>query len=79
VYLSDDHTLQFLRKETQFVPDVMVNRPYTVWCDNPKSLEQEAQDRVKELLEIHEVPPLEVAVQKELDNIERAATNQILS
>jgi len=78
-YLSDDHTLQFLRKETQFVPDVMVNRPYTVWCDNPKSLEQEAQDRVKELLALHEVPPLEEAVQKELDNIERAATNQILS
>ena len=72
-YLSDDHTLQFLRKEPQFVPNVLVNRSYTDWCDNPKSLAQEAQERVADLIENHIVPPLDEALQKELDRIERAA------
>ncbi len=76
-YLSDDHTFQFLRRETQFVPDVLVNRPYAAWCNNPKSLAQEAQERVNDLLENHIVPPLDEALQKELDRIEQAAIKQI--
>ena len=78
-YLSDDHTLQFLRKEAQFVPDVLVNSPHTAWSNNPKSLAQEAQERVMDLLENHTVPPLDEAMQKELDRIEQAAKKQIMS
>jgi trimethylamine--corrinoid protein Co-methyltransferase len=76
-YLSDEHTFQFLRKEAQFVPDVLVNIPYAAWCNNPKSLAQEAQERVNDLLENHIVPPLDEALQKELDRIELAAIKQI--
>jgi trimethylamine:corrinoid methyltransferase-like protein len=78
-YLSDDHTFQFLRKEAQFVPDVLVNSPHTAWSNNPKSLAQEAQERVMDLLENHTVPLLDEAVQKELDRIEQAAKKQIMS
>ena len=78
-YLSDDHTMRFLRKEAQFVPDVIVNRPHSIWRDDMKSLAQEAQERVNDLLQNHEVPPRDEAVQKELDRIEQAAMKQLLA
>lgn len=78
-YLSDDHTLRFLRRETQFVPGVIANRPGAEWYSDPKSLAREAQERVADLLENHVVPPLDEAVRKELDSIEQAAKQQILN
>lgn len=78
-YLTHDHTLRYLRRETQFTPKVISNRSYSAWCDNPKRLAQEAQERVIDLLENHRVPPLDEAVQKELDRIEQAAVKNILN
>ena len=77
-YLTADHTMRFLRKEMQFVPDVIANRPYRDWCDDPQNLAEEAQARVADLLENHTVPPLDETVQKELNRIDHAATKNIV-
>ncbi|MBW2593788.1 MAG: trimethylamine methyltransferase family protein, partial [Deltaproteobacteria bacterium] len=77
-YLMDPHTLKFLRKEEQFVPGTMPYRPFDRWCEDPKSLAGEAQDKVTRLLEQHKVPSLEKSLQKELDRIEQSAIKALL-
>ncbi len=77
-YLTDEHTMQYLRKETQFIPGVMPYRSYNMWRDNPKDLAEEAQERVTDILEKHDVPPLDEDVQKELDRIDRTASKILL-
>jgi len=78
-YLMDPHTLKFLRKEDQFIPGTMPYRPFDSWCEDPRSLAEEAQDKVDQLLEQHEVPPLEESLQKELDRIEQSAIKSLLT
>ena len=78
-YLSDEHTMRFLRKETQFAPEIFSNRPYKTWGDSPENLAQEAQKRVTDLLNHHTVPPLDEPIQKELDRIDEAATRKLIN
>ena len=76
-YLTDDHTRDFLRKETQFVPNLFAYRSHDAWSQNPKTLAQEARERANDILARHEVPPLEESLEKELDRIEAAAQRAI--
>ncbi|MGD8520973.1 MAG: trimethylamine methyltransferase family protein [Desulfobacterales bacterium] len=78
-YLTDDHTIKYLRLETQFAPDIISYRSYKNWCDSPKSLAEEAQERVTELIKNHSVPPLDENVQKELNLIAQAASKRLLN
>lgn len=73
----DPHTLKFLRKEEQFIPGTMPYRSFDRWREDPKSLVDEAQDKVDQLLGQHEVPPLEESLQKELNRIEQSAINAL--
>ncbi len=72
-FLTDEHTGQFVRKEAQYVPRILSYQTHTEWAQNPRHLAEEAQERVKDLLERHEVPPLDPALQLELNRIAAAA------
>ena len=76
-YLTDTHTLQFLRKEHQFAPDLFAYRSHKNWAETSRSLAEEAQARVADILANHVVPPLDENLQKELDRIAAAAQREI--
>ena len=76
-YLTDPHTLDFLRKESQLVPHLFAYRSHEGWAQNPLSLAAEAQARLASILANHEVPPLEEALQRELERIAAAAEKEL--
>ena len=78
-YLTDKHTIHFLRKEPQFVPALMPYRSYNTWREDPKELAEEAQERVVEILNNHHVPPLPDEVLNELDHIDQFASKKLLN
>ncbi len=78
-YLTDVHTRDFLRKETQFIPDLFAYRSHKDWSQNPKGLAEAAKARVNDILVNHEVPPLDDGLQNELNRIEAAAERAMRS
>ncbi|THB72450.1 MAG: hypothetical protein D3926_25555 [Desulfobacteraceae bacterium] len=78
-YLTDDHTRQYVRKETQHVPTVFSYQNFNAWSQNPKSLAQDAEARVEDLLKNHTVPPLDDALQQELDRIADSAARKLMA
>ncbi len=48
------------------------------WIKDPKGVHERAENKVADILNKHEVPPLEDAVVKELDRILKAADGEIL-
>ena len=72
-FLTDEHTGQFVRRESQYIPRVLSYQGHQAWAQNPKHLAEEAQERVADLLDNHEVPPLETGLQQELHRITAAA------
>jgi trimethylamine--corrinoid protein Co-methyltransferase len=76
-YLTDDHTRQFVRREAQHIPAVFSYQTGNAWSQNPKSLAEEARQRVLDLLENHRVPPLDEGLQNELNRIAGAAAKQM--
>ncbi|MGB5986953.1 MAG: trimethylamine methyltransferase family protein, partial [Desulfobacterales bacterium] len=74
-----NHTMDFLRRESQFVPNLFAYRSYQSWSENPRGLAQEAEARVNDILANHEVPPLDESLQEELDRIEAAAGKALLN
>jgi trimethylamine--corrinoid protein Co-methyltransferase len=78
-YLTDNHTMDFLHRESQFVPNLFAYRSYQSWSENPRGLAQEAEARVNDILANHEVPPLDESLQEELDRIEAAAGKALLN
>lgn len=77
-YLTDPHTRDFLRKENQFVPNLFAYRSHKAWCEDPKGLAEEAKARAADIIANHEVPPLDEALQAELDRIAKAAEREIV-
>jgi trimethylamine--corrinoid protein Co-methyltransferase len=76
-YLTDPHTREFLRREMQFVPDLFAYRSHKAWSEDPRRLAEEARARADDIIANHVVPPLEEALQKELDRIAAAAEKEI--
>ena len=77
-YLTDSHTMDFLRRESQFVPDLFSCRSHKESAETPRRLAEAARERVLAILANHEVPPLEEALLKELDRIEQSAEKELL-
>jgi trimethylamine--corrinoid protein Co-methyltransferase len=77
-YLTDPHTMDFLRRESQLVPHLFSYRSHKEWSENPKHLAEEARERVRDILANHEVPPLEECLQHELDRIAGAAEKELI-
>ncbi|MEM3613159.1 MAG: trimethylamine methyltransferase family protein [Candidatus Bathyarchaeia archaeon] len=72
-FLAERHTLQNLRRE-HFIPELTDRRSFEAWIkDGGKDLVRIAKEKVKVILQTHQVQPLEKDVQKEIKRIiERA-------
>ncbi len=68
-FLSDPHTLQFLRTEKRFRPALFDWRPHEAWKSDGKTIVERARERMTSILSDHVVPPLEEPLQKELEGI----------
>ncbi len=76
-FLSDPHTLKFLHREKRFKPDLFDWRPFELWHRDNDTILERARDRMHDILEKHEIPPLEEPLQKELDRILQAAEKEL--
>ena len=76
-YLTDPHTLAFLRREKQFTPHLLTYRSHREWAENPRRLADDAKARALDIIASHEVPPLEEKLQRELDRIATLAAREI--
>lgn len=77
-FMTDNHTMEFLRKEKKFQSDIFDWRGIDAWCTDYKDIIDHAQKKLDHIIEHHEVPPLDDAVIKELDTIVAAADKQLL-
>lgn len=70
-YLGEIHTVQHFRREC-FRPRTFNRKSRSTWlAEGAKDLNRAAQERAIQILKEHEVPPLDVSVQKEIDQIFR--------
>lgn len=75
-FLNKPHTKEWCRKE-MFMPKVSDRYPYRSWVKKgEKDTIARAKEIVKEIIKTHQVPPLPEDVNKELDNILKAAERE---
>lgn len=77
-YLSSQLTKKYLRKEPRFKPQVWDWRNMVDWQNNPTTIVDRADEKVRSILSEHEVPPLEDDLQRELDKIFDRAKRHLL-
>ncbi|MBW2000232.1 MAG: trimethylamine methyltransferase family protein [Deltaproteobacteria bacterium] len=75
-FLEDPHTLQFLRQERHFKPTIFDWRSFETWNRDGNTIVERAHDKMNKILSTHEVPPLDEAIQRELDRIIHAAEKE---
>jgi trimethylamine--corrinoid protein Co-methyltransferase len=76
-FMSDPHTLEYLRREKRFEPVILDWRPHAQWKTDGDTILERARDRMHDILEKHKVPELDEPLQKELDCIVEAAEKEI--
>jgi trimethylamine--corrinoid protein Co-methyltransferase len=76
-HLDDSHTMQYLRQEARFTPELLDTRTFDVWREDFKTIIDRAQEKMQDILHNHHVPPLEEKVQTELDKIFQAAKAEL--
>jgi len=72
-FLDDPHTLQFLRQERHFKPELFDWRAYETWNEDRKTIVERAREKMKAIQASHEIPPIEEPLQMELNRIIKAA------
>lgn len=77
-FMTDPHTMDFLRKEKKFTPNIFDWRGFDAWNSDAKDIVDRAREKLNHILECHEVPPLDKAVQKEIDCIVDTADKELL-
>ena len=77
--MSDPHTLKYLRREKRFQPMLFDWRPHALWSSDGHTILERARDKMNDILENHEIPPLEELLQQELDRILQAAEKELLA
>ena len=57
-FLDQDHTFEHFRKEL-WVPRLLTRQPYDIWSEGgAKDMSQRVAERVRNIIETHQVPPL---------------------
>ena len=78
-YLSDEHTLAHLHREKRYAGDLFDWRNHESWSDTDgRSLLKRAREKAADIIESHQVPPLEEKLEQELDWIVAAADKELL-
>jgi trimethylamine:corrinoid methyltransferase-like protein len=78
-FMSDPHTLKYLRREKRFQSLLLDWRPHALWSVDGDTILERARDKMNDILENHEIPPLEESLQNELDRILQAADKELLA
>ena len=77
-FLSDMHTIEYLRTEEHFLPTIFDRDPRAIWeTKGMKGLEEKAREKTYSILEQHEVEPLPEDIQKELNLILKRADEDL--
>lgn len=76
-FIGQDHTARSFRRELWF-PNLLDRDFYQFWLENgAKSTEERCRERRERLLREHQVPPLDPALEAELDRIVVAAREEL--
>ena len=68
-FLDQDHTFEHFRKEL-WVPRLLTRQPYDIWSEGgAKDMSQRVAERVRNIIETHQVPPLPDKTLSELEKI----------
>ncbi len=79
-YISNTHTLEYLRKEKRFESDLFDYTNHESWLEtDSRSLLERAWEKASHLSKTHQVSPLEEKLEKELDSIVNAADKDLLA
>jgi trimethylamine--corrinoid protein Co-methyltransferase len=76
-FTSDPHTLQFLHREKRFQPSLLDWRPLEQWGPDGDTILERAREKVNDILQSHEISPLEESLQNELNRILQAADGEL--
>ena len=77
-FLEDSQTLEYLHKEVRFRPTVFEWADYNTWEGGGKTnLIQRAEEKRQKLMTEHEVPPVELSIEKEIASILAAADKEL--
>jgi trimethylamine--corrinoid protein Co-methyltransferase len=77
-FLTDEHTLKYLRSDEFFRPSIFDRDSRMTWLSKgAKGLEQKAREKALTVLEEHKVPPLPEDVAKELRSIVNKADQEL--
>ena len=77
-FMASKHTYKHFRDEIRFYPNLLDFSSYSAWRQDPQGIYERAEKRVADILKLHEVPPLDDAVLRELERILEAADREIL-
>lgn len=78
-FMTDMHTLEFLHREKRFKPDIFEWRPHEIWKSESRTILDRAHEKLTNILQTHEIPPLDETLQNELDHIILAAEKELTS
>jgi trimethylamine--corrinoid protein Co-methyltransferase len=76
-FMSDPHTLEFLHREKRFQPNLFDWRSFELWRHDNSTILERARDKMNDILNNHEVPPLDELLQNELDRILNCAEKEL--
>jgi trimethylamine--corrinoid protein Co-methyltransferase len=76
-FMSDPHTLKYLRREMRYDPLLFDWRPHDQWSKDGDTIFERARDRMRDILQKHEVPALDEPLHNELDRILTAAEKEL--
>jgi len=78
VFLDDPHTFEHMRGHNVYSPKVFSYKTYSAWKDDAERMPEKAQAKIRDILDTHEVPPLEDHIVRELGRILKAADEKIV-
>ena len=77
-HLSHPHTVAHFREE-HWLPTMWERRDWDAWLpDGGKTMVERAADRVQEILDTHQLEPIDEALAREVDNIVESARRHLL-
>jgi trimethylamine--corrinoid protein Co-methyltransferase len=75
-YLGEEHTYNHFRQEL-WMPSLMTRQDYTMWQEEGgKDINQRIKDKLREIEQTHEAPPLDGKVLAALERIKRKAAEE---
>jgi trimethylamine--corrinoid protein Co-methyltransferase len=76
-FLLEDHTYNHFKKEL-WTPKLLTRQPYETWqSQGAKDMETRVKERVKEILETHQVPPLPDKTLTALENLKNKGEKEL--